>query len=158
MEIAGLPAHPLVVHAAVVLTPLAAVLVVAFAVLPKHRWLTRWPAAVTAVVALLAVWAARFSGTSMVNANPALAQLVHTHESRAKLLSLVMIGFVLLVLVGVWALGGPSALASGRGAVASRVGVLDKVLPAALVVVAVIVLVQVVLTGDAGSRAVWAGR
>jgi hypothetical protein len=42
MTFAGLPLHPLVVHAAVVLTPLAALLVVGSAVLP--RWLTRWPA------------------------------------------------------------------------------------------------------------------
>jgi hypothetical protein len=32
------------VHAAVVLTPLAALLVVGSAVLPRWRWLTRWPA------------------------------------------------------------------------------------------------------------------
>lgn len=155
MEIAGLPAHPLIVHAAVVFTPLAALLVVAFAVLPKHRWLTRWPAALAVVAALASVWAARLSGQSMLNDNPALAQLVQTHQDRAKLLSLIMIGFAVLALLGTWALGGPSALASGRGEVTSRVAVLDKVLPAVLVVVALVVLVQVVLTGDAGSRAVW---
>jgi hypothetical protein len=44
MTFAGLPLHPLVVHAAVVLTPLAALLVVGSAVLPRWRWLTRWPA------------------------------------------------------------------------------------------------------------------
>lgn len=158
MEIAGLPAHPLIVHGAVVLTPLAALLVIAFAVLPRHRWLTRWPAAIGAVVALLAVWAARITGVAMVNATPALLQLVQTHEARAKLLSLLMIGFTVLVLLGAWLLGGPSALASGRGAVSSRATVLDKVLPAVLVVAALVVLVQVVLTGDAGARAVWAGR
>jgi hypothetical protein len=35
------------------------------------------------------------------------------------------------------------------------VAALDKVLPAVLVLAAVVVLVWVVLTGDAGSRAVW---
>ena len=45
MEIAGLPLHPLVVHAAVVLIPLTALLAVAFAVLPRWRWLVRWPTA-----------------------------------------------------------------------------------------------------------------
>ena len=66
-------------------------------------------------------------------------------------------GFVLLVLVGVgaWSLGGPSALASGAGARESRVAVLDKVLPALLVLAGLAVLVLVVLTGDSGSRAVW---
>lgn len=155
MEIAGLPAHPLIVHAAVVFTPLAAALVAVFAVWRKHRWLTRWPAAVTAVVALGAVWAARLSGQSMLNANPALGQLVQTHQERAKLLSLLMIGFAVLALLGAWALAGPTALASGRGEVAPRSPVLERVLPVVLVLAAVVVLVYVVLTGDAGSRAVW---
>jgi hypothetical protein len=155
MEIAGLPAHPLIVHAAVVLTPLAALLVVAFAVLPKHRWLTRWPTAAAVVAATVSVWAARLSGQSMLDANPALAQLVGTHQDRANLLSLLMVAFAVLALLGTWSLGGPTALASGRGAVTSRVAVLDKLLPALLVVASLAVLVQVVLTGDAGSRAVW---
>jgi hypothetical protein len=155
MEIAGLPAHPLIVHAAVVFTPLAALLVIAFAVLPTYRWLTRWPTAAAVVAALLAVWAARLSGRAMLEANPALAQLVVTHQARANLLSLLIIGFAVLALLGTWLLPGPTALASGRGAVTSRTAVLDKVLPAVLVVAALVVLVQVVLTGDAGSRAVW---
>lgn len=41
MEFFGLPLHPLVVHAAVVFVPLAALLVMVFAVFPRHRWATR---------------------------------------------------------------------------------------------------------------------
>ena len=155
MEIAGLPLHPLVVHAAVVFTPLAALAVIAFAVLPKHRWLTRWPAALAALVAFGSVWAARLSGQSMLDANPDLAQLVATHQDRGVLLSWAIIVFLLVTLVGVWSLGGPSALATGRGAMESKVASLDKVLPALLVLASLGVLIGVVLTGDAGSRAVW---
>ena len=56
--IAGLPAHPLLVHAAVVLLPLAALVVVAYAV---------WPAArarigiVSPVLALIAAGAAKLA-------------------------------------------------------------------------------------------------
>jgi len=54
-----------------------------------------------------------------------------------------------------WSLAGSTALASGRGARESRIPALEKVLPVLLVLAAVGVLVLVVLTGDAGSRAVW---
>ncbi len=78
-----------------------------------------------------------------------------THQERAELASLVVIGFTVLTLVGTWSLGGPTALASGRGERESRVVVLDKVMPAVLVVAAVAMIASVVLAGDAGARAVW---
>jgi hypothetical protein len=60
MTVAGLRLHPLVVHAAVVFTPLSALLVVGFAVLPRWPWLTRRPARLTTLAALgagaRAVW------------------------------------------------------------------------------------------------------
>lgn len=155
MEIAGLPLHPLVVHAAVVLTPLAAALVVVFAVLPRHRWLTRWPAVATTVVALGSVWVSRFSGNSLADSLPGIEQVIETHRSRGVWLSLAMVVFTLLVAVSAWALGGPSALASGRGARESRVAGQETLLVVLLVASALVVLVLVGLTGDAGARAVW---
>jgi uncharacterized membrane protein len=155
MEIGGLPLHPLVVHAAVVLTPLAVVSVVAFALWPRHRWLTRWPALAITVAAAGSVVVARLSGESLLESRPELARLVADHQDRAAVLVPLTIALLVLVAVGAWSLGGPSALASGRGARDSRVVALDKVLPAVLVLVSVAVLVAVVLTGDSGSRAVW---
>ncbi len=157
MEFAGLPLHPLVVHAAVVFTPLAAALAVVFAVVPRWRYLSRWPTAIAAVVALLAIWMARLSGQSYLSDNPGLQALVKTHQSRGNTLSLLMILFAVVVLVAVWSLGGPSGLVSGRGARDTQVAALDKVLPALVVVAAILVLVWVALTGDAGARAVWGG-
>ncbi len=155
MEIGGLPLHPLVIHAAVVLTPLAAALVVAFAVLPRHRWLTRWPAVATTVVALGAVWVSRFSGNTLADDLPGIEQLIETHRSRGELLSLAMVVFTLLVLAAAWALGGPSALVSGWGAREPRAASMELPLVVLLVAASLVVLVLVVLTGDAGSRAVW---
>ena len=61
MELNGVPLHPLVVHAVVVLGPLAALAGLAYAFVPKWRWLLRWPlvvlAVVTAVASLVAVQA-----------------------------------------------------------------------------------------------------
>jgi hypothetical protein len=155
MKFAGLPLHPLVIHLAVVFVPLAVALVVAFAVLPRWRWLTRWPAAITMVVAMGSVVMAKLSGDSLLHSRPDLAPLVRTHQSRGNVLLWLMVTFFVLTIVATWTLGGPSGLVSGRGARDSRVAVLDTVLPVVLVVGAVVVLVWVVLTGDAGARAVW---
>jgi hypothetical protein len=155
MEIAGLPLHPLVVHAAVVLTPLAVLLVVAFAIWPQHRWATRWPTAVLTAAAFVSAWAARLSGDVLAESKPGLEQAVHEHAERGEQFAVVVTVLLVATAVGVWSLGGPSALASGWGALESRVPALDKVLPVALVVVCVAVLVSAVLVGDSGARAVW---
>lgn len=155
MEIAGLPLHPLVVHAAVVLTPLAAALVVAYAVLPRHRWATRWPAVGFTLAALASVWVARLSGLSLLESRTGLEQIIGTHRQRGEVLSLVMVLFTVLVLVAARLLGGPSALASGAGARESRSATVDRSLTVALVAGSVLVLVGVVLAGDAGARLVW---
>jgi hypothetical protein len=155
MNITGLPLHALVNHAAVVLTPIAALAVLVFAVAPQYRYLTRWPTAVLTLSALGSVWIARISGQALVNDRPELAALVATHRSRATTLSWLTILLTVVVAVGVWGLGGRSGLVSGAGERVTRVAVLDKVLPALLVVAALLVLVWVLLTGDAGARAVW---
>ena len=50
MEINGLPLHPLVVHAAVVFGPLAALAALAYVVLPAWRDRLRWPMVVLALM------------------------------------------------------------------------------------------------------------
>lgn len=155
MEIAGLPFHALILHAAVVLAPLATMLAILFAVFPKWRYLTRWPTALMAVVALVTVWLSRISGHAFVEARPELGPLVREHQERGDLLSLLTILFTVVVAVAVWRLGGPSGFSSGRGAVASQAVVLERGLVVAVVLTSLVVLVWVFLTGDAGARAVW---
>jgi hypothetical protein len=155
MEIAGLPFHALILHAAVVLAPLAVVVAIVFAVVPRWRYLTRWPTAAMAVVALVTVWLSRLSGQSLLESRPELAPAVHTHQERGDLLSLLVILFVVVVAIAVWALGGPSGLISGSGGWETRSAALEKVVAVALVVSSLLVLVWVFLTGDAGARAVW---
>ena len=163
MEIFGLPVHPLVVHAAVLFAPLAAVCTIAFAGVPRWRYLTRWPSVVLAVVAGASVWVAKLSGQDLFDerfsslpADNPLRDAIQTHQSRGDVLAWVVVALVLLVLLGAWLLGGPSGLASGRGAMPEHGGALVALaLPGALVVVSVVTLVWVVLTGDAGARATW---
>ena len=60
MEFNGLPLHPLVVHAVVILGPLAGLTGLAYAFVPRWRWLLRWPlVALSLVVAVTAVVATR---------------------------------------------------------------------------------------------------
>lgn len=159
MEIFGLPAHVLIVHAAVVFAPLAALSAIVFAVVPKWRYLTRLPTVVLAVVGTAAIWAARFSGISFRNQrlkHGAITQdLIQTHQTRGLTLSWIMLVFLVVALVAARLLSGPSGLVSGKGAVAVTQPWAEKVLPALLVLVSVLALVWVVLTGDAGARTVW---
>lgn len=154
MEIAGLPLHPLLVHATVVLVPLSAVATVLLAAVPRWRWLTRWPAAALGVAAVALAWVARLSGSALLDARPQLAPLVEEHQERGELLALVSVPYALLVLLGAWSLAGANPL-PGRDDRKSRVPALERVLPAVLVAAALGVLVLVVLAGDSGARAVW---
>jgi hypothetical protein len=149
-----------VVHAAVTLVPLAAVLAIALALAPRWRWLSRWPAAGAAVLAAGVAWVARLSGADLLSARPFLVQTeplrsqILEHQRLGELVSLVSLPFAALVVLAAWSLPGPSALASGRGAHEGRSPALARLLPTVLVLAGLGVLVLVVLAGDAGSRAV----
>jgi hypothetical protein len=143
MEINGLPLHPLVVHAAVVFGPLGALGALAYLALPSWRDRLRWPMLGLALLAALAIVAAYLTGRNFVSSRPELAQLpgVDTHRHRARLLLLATMGFSVTAVAASWLHPRPGALRAVAGGL--------------LGVSAVAVLVLVVLTGDAGARAVW---
>jgi hypothetical protein len=163
MEFAGLPLHPLVVHLALALVPLAALSAWALAVLPSWRWLTRWAALPAAVLAVGGVVVARVSGQSLLDDRRFLtspespvADLIETHQARSLVLFGAVIALAVLVVLAFWLLPAPTGLASGkldhRGRAERWVAV---VVPVSLVVVGAVALVWLGLTGDAGARAVW---
>ncbi len=143
MEIGGLPLHPLVIHSTVVLTPVAALCALAYAVVGRWRDRLRWPMVALALVATGSVVAAYLTGRNLLESRPALGTkpLVATHEDRATLLLWVALGFAGVSAATAW--------------LHTRTGAVQVVLRVALTIVALAVLVQVVRTGDAGSRAVW---
>lgn len=153
-EFAGLPLHPLLVHAAVVLVPSSALAAILFAVVPRWRWVLRWPVLVSALLSLLAVFVTVRSGQALLTSRPELAQLVATHQQRGQQLQLILLGYALVAALAFFALGGPTRLAGGR----SRTGAAR---PVQIVVAVLLVglagwsLLQTALTGDSGSRAVW---
>lgn len=152
MELNGVPLHPLVVHAVVVLGPLAALTGLAYAAVPRWRWLLRWPLVVLALVAAAASILATQSGEALLDQRPELEPLVEDHEEYGELVRNVALGYALVSALAAWALGGVSALASGRGARETRLGVPVAVL---LVLSALALLVVLFLAGDSGARAVW---
>ncbi|MDZ5662579.1 DUF2231 domain-containing protein [Nocardioides sp. S-58] len=152
MELNGVPLHPLVVHAVVVLGPLSALAGLAYAAVPRWRWLLRWPLVVLAVVTAVASVVAVAAGEDLLSSRPELAPIVVEHQEDGELLRLWSIGYALVSLLGAWALGGTSALASGRGARGTRFGIPVAVL---LAVGAVGLVVTVYLAGDSGATAVW---
>ena len=145
MNIAGLPAHALVIHAAVVFGPLAALLALAYALVPRWRERVRLPMVVLAVVAGLCVVAAYLTGNDLLDNNPQLGQIpaVQTHEDRAAYALWLTIAFAVV------------AVASTL--LHRRTGAVRVVLSVVLAVSAISVLVSVILTGDAGAQAVWGG-
>ncbi|MQW75568.1 hypothetical protein GHK92_06760 [Nocardioides sp. dk4132] len=145
MEINGMPLHALVIHGAVVLGPLAALLALVY-VVPRARQWARGPMVATAVVAAGFVVAAYLSGSDLLDANPALRQLpaVASHEDRA---AYALTATLVL-----------AVLAVAAGLLHRRPGAVGLVVRVLLALAAVATLVAVIATGDAGARAVWGGR
>lgn len=149
-----MPLHPLVVHAVVVLGPLAALTGLVYAAVPRWRWLLRWPLLVLAVVTAATAFLATTSGDELLDARPELEPLVEEHQERGELLRNVALGYVPVSVLAAWALGGVSALASGRGAQETR-GAVGPVAAVLLAVASVALLVTLFLAGDSGAQAVW---
>jgi len=148
MTFNGLPLHPLVVHAAVVFTPIAGLLAIVYLV-PTWRHHVRWPLLIVGILAAVFVWFAAFTGGSLEDAtraemagNAALAQAIHHHEDLAGKLQ-----------VSTWVL---AALAGGTWWFHRRPGVIRNALLMLLPLSGIAALVLVAMTGDAGAHAVWA--
>jgi hypothetical protein len=154
-QFGDLPLHALVIHAAVVLTPLTAVLGIAFAAVRPWRWLLRWPLVASAVLALGAVFVSVQSGKVFRERIEVSDQIIHSHAEAGELLLNAMYGYVVLAAVAALALGGPSALRSGKGARSGLAGPVQAVVAVVLVVGSLAVSYQVYKTGDSGARAVW---
>lgn len=147
-EFNGLPIHALVVHAAVILTPLAAVL--GFGLwLPRWRMALRWPLVAVAAIATVAVFVAKESGEVLEESlgdqlkDNVTGDVVERHEELAERLWIALLIYLLIVVVVALLLPRvQNPLAFGG-------------LAAIVTVVAIIVAVLVFQTGEAGSKARW---
>ncbi|ROT32550.1 DUF2231 domain-containing protein [Micromonospora sp. HM5-17] len=153
-EVMGLPAHALLVHAAVVFVPLLALVGTGYAVLPRFRGRLDWAAASLAVVAPVAAILARLSGDELrdvliaKNYPDEIIQQVDNHQAYGYLTVWwsVALGVATLALL---------VLTSRRVRSAPRW--LPPLLGAVVVVLAVVNLWYVYRTGDTGATVVWQG-
>ena len=142
-QFGGLPVHPLVVHFAVVLLPVAALGLILCVIFPKLRRSYTWLAVLGLAGGTVAAFAAKESGE-------ALATHVGLPQQHAFYGDLVVpVAVVTTVLAAVWFL-----LQRCKNATGALTGLLGWV--AALG--ALISLVLTVLVGHSGATAVWEGR
>jgi len=165
--ILGLPFHPLVVHAVVVLVPLAALMLAASAVSPRFRRWALYATPAAAVLGLVLVPVATGSGENLersVQSTPALEE--HT-ELGDTLLPFMIVLTVLALAVFVLERRAVRAVPSTNGPGATRAGAPSDVrdrpdsplLVRAVAVLALVAslatLVQVGRIGHSGANAVW---
>jgi hypothetical protein len=161
LTVDGIPAHPLVVHAVVVLLPLAAVGTLLVVARPLwRRQLGVW-VLLLAAAGVFAVPVATRTGEQLKESLGGGSPLVEIHEERAETLLIpALIYLVLLaatVLVGRRAdatVDGPGAAHATRSSTATlhRVTLITGVLAA---LAGLVITGMVVWIGHAGSAAVW---
>jgi len=150
-EVNGLPAHVLLVHAVIVLIPLAAFLTVLAAVWPAARRRLGIITPLVALAALIAVPITTNAGQWLL-ARVHQTQLIEEHVQLGDTMLWFAIGLFVAALIA-WGL--PTAIVRSTGRPpAPWVGVVIAVLAVALSGAAT---VQVVRVAEAGSRAVWTG-
>ncbi|TYB63932.1 hypothetical protein FXF51_23045 [Nonomuraea sp. PA05] len=155
-EIMGLPAHPLIIHFAVVLTPLLVAVAIAYALLPRWRANVAWAVVLLSLAAPAAVFAARQSGESLKaarfgSAEGEMAARISAHQSFATPLLMSVLGLGVAALLLVYATR-PARDSVGRDRFGRAVTV---ILSALTVVLAAVSGYYVFQAGDSGARAVW---
>lgn len=152
-QIAGLPAHPLLVHLTVVAVPLACILALVIAFWPRARRWFSWGTPVVALIAGISVPLATQSG-GWLEGRVQMTPVVQKHVDEAHNL-LPWMGLLMLAMLAWWAW---HAFVTPR---ANSAGLLRTVAiagPIVLTVLAFGTLAWVVLIGHAGAAAAWQGR
>jgi hypothetical protein len=147
MTINGLPAHVLLVHAVVVLLPLAALAVVLHAVWPAARRRLGVVTPLLSIVVLILVPITTSAGEDLEKKMGGGNPLIERHAELADQILPWTIALVVVALAQ-WAIGRwrPDLMLAAR----IPVGVLS-------VAVAVVATVVLVRAGDAGAKATWGG-
>lgn len=154
LEIGGLPLHPLIVHAVVVLTPLTVLALVLGAVWPAARRRLGIVTVLGALAVLAMVPLTVAAGQSLaarLGPLPAIA----THQAFGEqLLGWAIAVFVAAVAQWAWYRWGESAVRRSAPAAARAIGI---GLAVASVAIGIGTVWLLVLIGESGARAVWGG-
>jgi hypothetical protein len=167
-DLFGLPAHPLLVHAPIVLVPLCFVAAIFMAAKPEWRRRFGIPTAVLAVVAAISVQLAEGSGEALEE-RVGESKLVDQHAEIAELakpfvflFALALVGVVVWDLVQRRTAGGSSAAGSEvetESSTSSKsTATASKLISIAMVVTVLlggVATYEMVQTGHSGAKAVW---
>jgi hypothetical protein len=161
-QISALPAHPLLVHAAVVLVPLLAVGAVLYGLFAPLRYRLRWPVGLLALAAAGSAYPAHQSGQHFEQrlvarhlASPEILGKLVAHARYADGTLWSTLGLAVATLVFVLAV---PARPPGFEAPRTRGALLGQVVFAVvLIALAAVSGYYVVRTGDSGAHIVWNG-
>ena len=147
MNVFGLPLHPLVVHAAVILVPMAALGALMLVGLPRLRAAYGWLTVAVAVAGAGSAVVARFSGQALAqDLGLTNSSRVARHMALGAWTPWPVVALALALAVFIW---------TTRRRSEDRSAALVWVSGALSIVAAVASLVLVGLTGHAGAAAVW---
>ena len=148
--ITGLPLHPLVIHAVVLLVPLLALAGFAYVLVPRLRGRIGWLSVLLALAAPAVTLVAKISGDAFRRrivrkhlANPAILVKIDSHRSLGTITLYLTIALAIVVLLLVLLRTLPRAGSVVLGVITIGLGL--------------VTIYYVYRTGDAGARIVWTG-
>ncbi len=154
IEIAGLPAHILLVHAVVVLGPIAGLAAVVYAAAPRWRRYLAWPLGVLALGLVPVALVTAQAGEQLEESRPATA-MIRSHAQQGDVLKIVSVIFFVIVAAMIVVSFEPIGR---RFAFLGRLRanrVLQMVLLVAGALAGAFFVYQSVITGHSGAASVW---
>lgn len=154
IEIAGLPAHILLVHAVVVLGPIAGLAAIVYAAAPRWRQYLAWPLGVLSLGLVPVALVTAQAGEQLEKSRPATAA-IRAHAEQGDVLKVVSVIFFVIVAAMIVVSFEPIGR---RFAFLGRVRdnrVLRMVLLVAGALAGAFFLYQSIVTGHSGAASVW---
>ncbi|MFK3676896.1 DUF2231 domain-containing protein [Microbacterium sp. NPDC090218] len=145
-EIAGLPLHPLIVHAVVILVPLTALALILGALLPAARRRLGIVTPIAALIVLVLVPLTMLAGEALAQQVGPIPAVIHHADLGRMLWPWTLAMFAVSAVQWCWYRFGDGPRRTARWIIA-----------ALAVVSGAGSTVMVVLIGEAGARAVWGG-
>jgi hypothetical protein len=155
IEIGGLPAHILLVHAVVVLGPIAGLAAIAYAAVTRWRRYLAWPLGVLSLGLVPVALVTAQAGEQLQKARPS-TELVREHAEQGDVLKVVSVIFFVIIaamiIVSFEPIGRRFAFLGGL----RENRVLRTVLLVAGALAGAFFLYQSIITGHSGAASVWA--
>jgi hypothetical protein len=152
--IAGLPAHILLVHAVVVLGPIAGLAAIVYAVAARWRRYLAWPLGVLALVLVPISVVTAQAGEQLQQARPATA-MIQAHAQQGDVLKIVSVFFFVIVAAMIVASYEPIGRRFSFLGRLRENRVVRLVLLVAGALIGAFFVYQSIITGHSGASSVW---